>query len=686
MASVRKPAGASRPDASDELRVIGIDLGTTNSTVCELTYRKGDEQPGLPRCLSVDQPTTQGRYTHVLVPSVVALYGDQVWIGEGAKRLRAQPGAGLEEYKSWFAETKNDMGVRRTYHRAPAGFQSARAIAAEILKLLYAAARAESELPIARTVVTVPASFQVAQRQDTVSAAQRAGILLAEGDLLDEPVAAFLAYVAQEGDSETNFLPEHGQAKNLLVFDFGGGTCDVAIFRLGRNADGELTAAHLSISRYHRLGGGDIDRAIIHEVLLPQLLEQNGLDSFALSFEDKRHRIQPALLGVAEALKQKLSIEIARLRKLGRWEKIDKEDVVQTLPGVYPVELADRTLKLESPRLGAVDFERVLTPFLDPILLHPREDEYRITCSIFAPIEDALLRGRLDRNQIDLCLLAGGSSLIPQVADAIAGYFERARILKFPSREDAQTAIAKGAALHAFSLALRGKPFIRPVCHDDICLETRQGPLTLVPKGAELPFPAVGYERHTQIKAPETVKAGAEGNIRIQVIAGQEQRPLFEKIWQIRGPIQKGAALWLDVRFDENQVLDLRMGRVGEEAAFEARIENPLSHVVNPNAIRNRIEDLEEELRTAKLGREEIGQKFEELADLYRKIRQNEKALACYARSLRLREEPEAYLFNKMAFCCWESGDRKRAEEFFRQADQADLWSGTSFNWALAKE
>jgi hypothetical protein len=384
---------------------------------------------------------------------------------------------------------------------------------------------------------------------------------------LDEPVAAFLAYTAQAGDSEPNFLPEHGQAKNLLVFDFGGGTCDVAIFRLGRNADGELTAAHLSVSRYHRLGGGDINRAVIHEVLLPQLLEQNGLDSFALSFEDKRHRIQPALLGVAEAFKQKPSIEIARLRKPGRWEKIDKEDVVQTLPGVYPVQLADRTLKLESPKLGLVDFERVLAPFLDPILLHPREDEYRIACSIFAPIEDALLRGRLDRNRIDLCRLAGGSSLIPQIADAIAGYFERARILKFPSREDAQTAISKGAALHAFSLTLRGKPFIRPVCHDDICLQTQRGPLGLIPKGAELPFPAGGgYLRHTEIKAPETVKVGAEGNIRIQVIAGEEQRPLFEKIWQIRGPVQKGASLWLDIRFDENQVLDLQMAASARRA------------------------------------------------------------------------------------------------------------------------
>jgi molecular chaperone DnaK len=149
---------------TEPLRVIGIDLGTTNSTVCEIIWQPGADRPGPPRCLNIDQETTQGRYTHVLVPSVVSLCEDLAWVGEGAKRLRAAQAAGLEENKSWFSETKNDIGVRRTYHRAPAGFQSARGVATEILKFLYKAALTESDIPVARSVITVPASFQVAQR------------------------------------------------------------------------------------------------------------------------------------------------------------------------------------------------------------------------------------------------------------------------------------------------------------------------------------------------------------------------------------------------------------------------------------------------------------------------------------------------------------------------------------------
>ncbi len=209
----------------------------------------------------------------------------------------------------------------------------------------------------------------------------------------------------------------------------------------------------------------------------------------------------------------------------------------------------------------------------------------------------------------------------------------------------------------------------------------------LVPSGAELPHPPGGqFERRSDFKAPETVKTGTEGKIRVQIVAGNEQRSLFEEEWKIAGPVKKGAALWLDFRFNENQVLELRMGKAGDEGAFEATLENPLTHVVNPNATKARIEDLEEELRTHKVPRDEMPAKSEELADLYRELRQYEKALAYYKQTLQLLAEPPAYLLNRMAFCARDLGDRERADRFFAEADRVDPWSGTWFNWAMAKE
>jgi len=183
------------------LRVVGIDLGTTNSTIAEARWGPGGAALKV-RCVEVEQPTLEGTYTHVLFPSVVAIREGRVWVGEGAKRLRSRaPELGLEQNRNLFFECKNDVGIAKTYHRAPEGFRSASEIGGKVLAALHAAALADDATPVERVVVTVPASFQAAQRRDTLEAARLAGLELSGGDLLDEPVAAFLDYLARQGDS-----------------------------------------------------------------------------------------------------------------------------------------------------------------------------------------------------------------------------------------------------------------------------------------------------------------------------------------------------------------------------------------------------------------------------------------------------------------------------------------------------
>jgi molecular chaperone DnaK (HSP70) len=172
--------------ARTRVRVVGIDPGTTNSTVAEILWDPGQSGPVEVRCLEIDQDTTEGRYTHVLVPSVVALHQGKVHIGEGAKRLRARAaGLGIEETRNLFSECKNDIGIKRTYHRAPMGFQSAAEVGGHVLRFLKDSATSESPAPADRVVVTVPASSQAAQRRDTLKAPERARIPLGSGDLLE---------------------------------------------------------------------------------------------------------------------------------------------------------------------------------------------------------------------------------------------------------------------------------------------------------------------------------------------------------------------------------------------------------------------------------------------------------------------------------------------------------------------
>ena len=194
------PSGAALRLPDRPVRVLGIDLGTTNSTMSEIVWEPGATVPPAPRLIEVDQPTLEGTYTHSLVPSVVAIHGGGVVVGEGAKRLRSRAAElGLERGRDLFYECKNDIGQRRTYHRAPEGFRSAPEIGGHVVRFMLDAALAADPTPPDRVVVSVPASFQLAQREDTIRAMALAGLDVAGGDLVDEPVAAFIDYLLGHG-------------------------------------------------------------------------------------------------------------------------------------------------------------------------------------------------------------------------------------------------------------------------------------------------------------------------------------------------------------------------------------------------------------------------------------------------------------------------------------------------------
>lgn len=667
-------------------RAVGIDLGTTNSAVSVASWTSAG--PTAAEAVEVVQNTLEGQYTHMLLPSVVAIHQAEVFIGEGAKRLRSRASElGLRQNQNLFYECKNDIGVRKTYHRAPAGFTSAAHVGAKVLSTLADAAREVVGSDPDRVVVTVPASFQAAQRQDTLRAAELAGLKLSGGDLLDEPVAAFLDYLITHGQALAASL---ARPKTLVVFDFGGGTCDVAVFRLQRpeGGPGPLNVSPLAVSRYHRLGGGDIDAAIVHDVLVPALCEQNAIKPLDLTFEDKKIHIEPALLGLAEMLKVGLCIEVKRLIGFGRYDSADKNAVVKTQPGVHTCKLGERTLKLTSPKLTAAQFEAVLKPFLDRDLLYARETEYRMTCSVFAPLQDALDRGGLDPVRVDYCLMVGGSSLIPQVFEGVKQFFPRAEVLTYPDRDGVKTCVSRGAASHALALAAFGKGLVQPVCHDEIAVRTASGPVPLVPKGVPLPYPSNGgWAQNRSLAVPETVIAG-ECELRVEVVAAEDDRKLFGTVWEIPGPVERGSPILLEYRFDENQILHLRArladGDGDGAGELDEVIENPLTNVVNPQPKRLQIEEMEEDLRTGQVDKADIPDRMAELAELYVEIGQREKGIEFMQRAMRASGGPDADILNKLASYYAQVGDVEREEKCYREAAAVSPWSGTWFNLALA--
>lgn len=668
--------------ARSEVRAYGIDLGTTNSTVAEVSWVPG--QAPVCRIMEIEQPTDMGSYTAPLVPSVVGILPDgRVWVGEGAKRIRAtMQKYGLVVEKNLFYETKNDIGLKKTYYRAPSEFNHASKIAGCILAFLYSALSSTRDGELGGVSVSIPASFQLNQIQDTITALSYAGLDPDDCSLIDEPTAALIEYMMANGPEKV--LKGNGPAV-CLVFDFGGGTCDVSVMEIDTNEKTHrLSLSQLSISRYHRLGGGDIDAAIVHECLIPDMLRENHLDPLDLTWGEKKKVLEPQLLSTSESLKISLCKEISRLKMFGQYKDDERDNVVARLPFVKCM-LGSRDLMLERPSLSARRFEEVLEDFLDTEHLYMRETEYRLTQSIFAPIQDALDKAGKSPRDVDVCLLVGGSSVVPQVVDALKEYFGKDAIATFKDHESSQTAVAKGAAWNAFFRTISGKPFIQSILHDGISLVTSTGnPFLLVPPKAALPYPDSGDFNQIRLEVPRD--RILTDQLMFELVSDTDRQCFFKEIWTLPETALPGEEIVMEYRITSEKRFESKafLSRVPDQL-FECVIDNPMVNVYNPGSIRLKIEEAEEGLRMKGGGSAEDRDTFVQIARWYAELNQKERALDLLRTALRKFRKPDEEILNLQGIYFGELGDHEKEEKSYREADRVSRsWSGPMFNLALS--
>ncbi len=643
---------------------VGIDLGTTKSCLA-VAQSDGDDDIDcrVSPIEEVGQPAGE-----IAMPSVVALRGEEILVGHAARRLARTPGF-ANGFRS-FVETKNEIGLRCHYPKAPAGFRTATDIAGVLIeRLVEASSIGDCPVP-AHWVIAVPASFHGAQRRATLDAALSTQLMERRSvSLIDEPYAAMLDLLYRRPEA----LDRLRDGGACLVFDFGGGTCDVAVFELA--AGGDALAPRLrSTSRYHRIGGGDIDRAIVHGHLLPALLQRYRIDRSEVSYRDKRQLFEPVLRGVAEQLK----LALCRRLRAAQIAGVDDPQLEVVAAGDYRIDWNDRELWCSDPVLSRATFEKLLQPFIDPSPGVSRTDEYVERESIFSPVVHALSRAGMAPDDISLVLLNGSSCLIPQVQQALRSFFPGSELVEIGDATDLQAAVARGAALQALALAATGKPLIAPVCSSEIALRTRQGRVALLAAGSRLPARS---RKPVTLQAPES-RDDLPLDLSIEVLADGGKRVVGKSVWQLAAPIEAGEPLTLHWKMDANQCLVLRIERNrpdADEAPFEQRFDAPITHVDQHQTARCRMLEAEEAVRNGSIPPAALADTFAQMARDADSIGQTERALHFVSCAIQ-QDKPTYYLLNLRAMYLDTLGDHARAEAVYRQA--AD-WPTARFNLAL---
>ena len=403
---------------------VGIDLGTTNTVVS--TARRGISSNIEVTTEAIDQIVNEewgDIESSTLLPSVLYVNNGLHNVGLMAREMKGQSSNRV------IFSSENYMGENDYKWEIDDKEYSPEIVASYFLSAVrkHLLQKYRDEESIDSAVITVPASFNIDQRNATKTAAKLAGF---NGDiiLISEPTAAVLDFINEQSKlQDCDKFIDLNDYKNILVFDLGGGTCDVSVLQVKINGK-NIYVEEVAVSPHTLIGGANFEAYAV-EGIIKDFEKQNNI-SLIKELDTESYRKLKSMLSVY--------LEKAKIFFAGKY--------LQFNDGVRDIENIENVLS----RLIGIPNVVNGKPFRFDLTMK-RYNEYISTLltkeskeNIFAPIESTLRSSNLKSSEIDYVFCVGGMTKYPAVWNAISNYFGK-EPLKFT---DSMESVSRGAAIY----------------------------------------------------------------------------------------------------------------------------------------------------------------------------------------------------------------------------------------------